>query len=66
MMYVSLAGDLNTSGFEMTKRMFFDFLMVTRTMPVIGFMPSFCIAFLLAGGERLVNAGELSRVRLFQ
>mmetsp|Transcript_18649 Transcript_18649/g.42793 ORF Transcript_18649/g.42793 Transcript_18649/m.42793 type:complete len:218 (-) Transcript_18649:17-670(-) len=45
MMYVSEAGDLKTSGFEMTKRMFFDFLTVTRMMPITGFIPSFCIAF---------------------
>mmetsp|Transcript_18281 Transcript_18281/g.46772 ORF Transcript_18281/g.46772 Transcript_18281/m.46772 type:complete len:203 (-) Transcript_18281:23-631(-) len=43
-MYVSEAGDLKTSGFWMTKRMFFDFLTVTRMMPGTGFMPSFSMA----------------------
>ncbi len=42
--HVSEAGDLKTSGLEMTKRMFFDFFTVTRITPDTGFIPSFCIA----------------------
>jgi hypothetical protein len=41
---VSELGDLNTSGLEMTNRMFLLFLMVTRITLGTGFMPSFCIA----------------------
>mmetsp|Transcript_31039 Transcript_31039/g.102669 ORF Transcript_31039/g.102669 Transcript_31039/m.102669 type:complete len:217 (-) Transcript_31039:5-655(-) len=44
MTYVSLFGDLKTSGFEMAKRMFLDFLTVTRMTSGTPFMPSFCMA----------------------
>mmetsp|Transcript_7937 Transcript_7937/g.12136 ORF Transcript_7937/g.12136 Transcript_7937/m.12136 type:complete len:217 (-) Transcript_7937:119-769(-) len=46
-MCVSEDGLLNTSGLEMTKRMFLDFLTVTRMMPGTGRMPSFCMALRL-------------------
>merc|ERR1719308_641955 len=44
-MYVSDPGDWYTSG-RMMKRMFFDFLMVTRLTPVTGFNPNLLMAFL--------------------
>ena len=45
-MYVSLLGALNTSGLVIAKRTFFDLLKVTLSMPLTGFIPNFCIAFL--------------------
>merc|ERR1712168_79001 len=45
-MYVSDPGDWYTSGRLMIKRMFFDFLMVTRLTPVTGFNPNLLMAFL--------------------
>mmetsp|Transcript_9148 Transcript_9148/g.33417 ORF Transcript_9148/g.33417 Transcript_9148/m.33417 type:complete len:250 (+) Transcript_9148:310-1059(+) len=50
---VSLFGDLNTSGFETTNRMFLDFLIVTRMTPGTGFIPSFSIALRLFFSLRL-------------